>query len=138
VGQATSAVNVVRCETSGQVPDMLAALCELHQQRWQARGQPGCFGPGSAMRRFHEQFAPLARRRGWLRLYTLELDGVVRAVQYGLAYAGHFLQLQEGYDAGAPTGVGNVLREHVFRASIAEGLRGYDFLGEFTNALTPR
>jgi CelD/BcsL family acetyltransferase involved in cellulose biosynthesis len=89
-------------------------------------------GSAAGLRRFYERFAPVALRAGWLRLYALRLDGAIRAVQYGYAYAHTFYQLQEGYDPEAPEGIGNVLREHAFKASIAEGLRAYDFLGEYT------
>jgi CelD/BcsL family acetyltransferase involved in cellulose biosynthesis len=125
-------VECVRCERAEQLPEMLAALFDLHQRRWQVDGVPGCFGAGSRLTRFYTGFAPAALRSGWLRLYALRVDGVIRAVQYGYAYAGTFYQLQEGYDPDAPEGTGNVLREHVFKASIEEGLTNYDFLGEFT------
>jgi CelD/BcsL family acetyltransferase involved in cellulose biosynthesis len=62
----------------------------------------------------------------------LKVDGVIRAVQYGYAYAGVFSQLQEGYDPDGFDGIGNVLRNHVIKVSVAEGLREYDFLGGFS------
>ncbi len=129
---AARAVEFVRCESAEQLPELLALLFDLHQRRWQAAGRPGCFGPQARLRGFYERFAPAALRAGWLRLYALKLDGVVRAVQYGYGYADTFYQLQEGYDPEAPEGIGNVLREYVFRASIGEGLWAYDFLGEYT------
>jgi CelD/BcsL family acetyltransferase involved in cellulose biosynthesis len=132
VNESAKSVNMVRCERPDQLAGMLSALFDLHTRRWQAVGEPGCFQAGGPMRRFYERFAPLALRCGWLRLAALELDGVTRAVQFGYAYAGRFYQLQEGYDPAAPEGVGNVLRESVFRQCIAEGLREYDFLGEFS------
>ena len=65
-------------------------------------------------------------------MFDLRIDGVVRAVQYGYAYRDTFLQVQEGYDPAGPDGIGNLLREQVFNTCIAEGLRTYDFMGEFT------
>jgi CelD/BcsL family acetyltransferase involved in cellulose biosynthesis len=130
---AAKSVEFVRCESIGELPELLAALFDLHQQRWQSAGQPGCLAPEAPLRRFCERFAPIALRNGWLRLFGLKADGVLRAVQYGYAYAGTFLQVQEGYDPAAPEGIGNVLREFAFKASIEEGLREYDFLGEFSD-----
>src|SRR3712207_8266564 len=45
----------------------------LHEARWAGRGGSGSLN--ARTRRFHEQFAALALERGWLRLWTLELDG---------------------------------------------------------------
>ena len=81
------------------------------------------------MASFYERFGGCALSRGWLRLYSLKVDGLVRAVQYGYVYGGVFSQLQEGFDPDVVPGIGNVLRNLVFHACIEEGLREYDFLG---------
>jgi CelD/BcsL family acetyltransferase involved in cellulose biosynthesis len=84
------------------------------------------------MAAFYRTFAPAALTKGWLRVFGLEQDGALRAVQYGFAYGGSFLALQEGFDPDAAPGAGNVLRSHAFQRCIEEGLREYDFLGGFT------
>ena len=85
------------------------------------------------MKRFYKSFAPKSLREGWLRLYVLTVDGVVKAVQYGYAYGNVYCSIQEGYDPKGCNGIGNVLRNRVFKACIREGLQEYDFLGGFTS-----
>ncbi len=72
-------------------------------------------------------------RRGWLRFYHLEVDGVIRAAQFGFAFRGVLHSLQESFDRDfRPQGVGGVgvvLRGMAIRECIAEGLVSYDFLG---------
>jgi len=130
--EASQPMEFVTCRTAEELPGMLAALFELHRRRWIHAGEPGSFDRQPRMARFYERFAPVALERGWLRLYGLKVGGVMQAVQYGYAYGGTFYQLQEGYDPQGPPGVGNVLRDLVFRACIEEGLCEYDFLGEYT------
>ena len=126
-------VELVRCEDAIDVPRFLTALFDLHRRRWAGVGEEGSFVRRPRMVRFYEQFAPAALKQGWLRLYALKVDGVVRAVQYGYAYNGTFHQLQEGFDPETFRGIGNILRNLVFKACIEEGLNDYDFLGEFTD-----
>lgn len=130
--EAAGRITIEQCESPEQLAPMMTSLFDLHQKRWQEAGEPGSFGADSPFRRFCEAFAPVALECGWLRLYTLKIDDVITAVQFGYAYGGAFLQMQEGYDPAAPEGVGNVLRERVIRDCIERGLTQYDFLGEFT------
>jgi CelD/BcsL family acetyltransferase involved in cellulose biosynthesis len=123
---------LVRCETRTQLDELLAALFDLHRQRWSQAGQLGSFVRKPLLRRFYEHFAPLALARGWLRLYGLRCGKHLAAVQYGYAYGGRFYQLQEGFDPDAPDGAGNVLRSRVVEACIREGLEEYDGLGGYT------
>ena len=115
-----------------EIGGRLESLFSLHRRRWESVGQAGSFVRRPPMRRFYEAFAPLALSRRWLRLYWLDVDGITQAVQYGYVYGGTFLQLQEGYEPDGFEGIGNILRSQVFEECIREGLREYDFLGEFT------
>lgn len=96
--------------------------------------------------RLYREFARSAAERGWLRLHLLELDGEPIAADYAVAFAGGEFLLKTGFDeryrALSP---GLVLRAHVLRAAIEEGLSFYDFLGEadayklrWTNEVRPR
>jgi CelD/BcsL family acetyltransferase involved in cellulose biosynthesis len=125
-------VEFVSCAPPEELPELLSHLFELHRKRWESVGQKGSFVRRPPMQRFYEQFAPVALREGWLRLYALRLDGVVKAIQYGYAYNQAFHQLQEGFDPKILKGLGNVLRNQVFQACIKEGLQEYDNLGGFT------
>jgi CelD/BcsL family acetyltransferase involved in cellulose biosynthesis len=130
--QESHDIGFVRCAAGEELPLRLADLFVLHRQRWESVGQRGSFVRRPPMQRFYESFAPVALRRGWLRLYSLRVDGRTRAVQYGYAYGGAFHQLQEGYEPEGYDGIGNVLRNLVVEKCIEEGLEEYDFLGEFT------
>jgi CelD/BcsL family acetyltransferase involved in cellulose biosynthesis len=68
--------------------------------------------------------------RGWLEFWVLELDGVIAAAQFAFRYRDTVFQLQEGNDPNRSSDrVGVVLRGHVLRHLISEGVRTYDFLG---------
>jgi CelD/BcsL family acetyltransferase involved in cellulose biosynthesis len=110
----------------------LEALFRMHQAHWTALGFPGSFGD-QRMRRFYLDVSRRLLRAGRLRFWQLEVDGVIRASQFGFAYDGVLHSLQESYDTSfrAPGigGLGVVLRAHAIKAAIEEGLRSYDFLG---------
>lgn len=121
-----------QCCNADELPRFLAALYDLHQRRWASEGRDGAFVRCPAMRAFYDGFSATALSMNALRMYALSIDGEIRAVQYGYAFSGAFMQLQEGFDPAADSGAGNALRTRVFDACIEEGLRHYDFLGEFT------
>lgn len=130
--EETHAVSFERCERVEQLGEHLCALFELHALRWSEEGQSGSFARKPLMRRFYERFAPRALERGWLRLFALRLNGEIQAVQYGYAFNGTYMQLQEGFNPAAEAGLGNVLRNRSIAACIEERLHTYDFLGGFS------
>lgn len=125
-------VELVYCDCQSKLPQLLSSLFVLHRRRWESVGQAGGFVRRPPMKRFYESFAPEALRKGWLRLYALKVDGVVKAVQYGYAYGGVLSALQDGCDLSF-SGIGNVLRNLVIKACIEDGLCECDFLGGFTD-----
>lgn len=130
---AAHKVELQRCQNESQLPEFIDALFLLHGKRWQSVGQTGSFVRRPPMERFYESFAPKALRKGWLRLYVLKVDGVTKAAQYGYAYGDVYYSVQEGYDPESFNGIGNILRNRVFKACIKGGLQEYDFLGGFTD-----
>jgi CelD/BcsL family acetyltransferase involved in cellulose biosynthesis len=110
----------------------LARLFAMHQDRWTAAGRPGVFSD-PRMRAFYRDAARRLLAAGRLRFWQLEIDGEIRASQFGFVYGGVLISLQEAYDttyrAPGVGGLGVVLRGHALRAAIEEGLVGYDFLG---------
>lgn len=122
---------LVSCASSRDLPRFLDALFRLHHERWRLKGEEGTFRRKPAVARFYARFAPLALAAGWLRVFALEKDGELKAVQYGYVYGGAFHALQEGFDPEEP-GLGNVLRLRVLEACLAEGLQTYDFLAGHT------
>jgi CelD/BcsL family acetyltransferase involved in cellulose biosynthesis len=81
--------------------------------------------------RLYRSFADHAARRGWLRIYLLELDGEPIAGDYGCVFGGGAFLIKTGFDdRRRDLSPGLVLRGEVLRASIEEeGCDFYDFLG---------
>jgi CelD/BcsL family acetyltransferase involved in cellulose biosynthesis len=122
----------VHTESDGQLEAHLDTLFRLHQGRWVEAGHSGVFGD-PRMRGFYLEVGRRLLRSNRLRFWQLEVDGVIRASQFGFAYAGVLYSLQEAYDSDfslpGVSGLGVVLRGHALRSAIEEGLRRYDFLG---------
>lgn len=110
----------------------LAGLYRMHQEHWTARGYPGSFAD-ERMRRFYLEVSRRLLAAGRLRFWHLEVDGVIRASQFGFTFGGVLHSLQEAYDSGFQLpgvgGLGVILRAQVIRHAIEEQQRGYDFLG---------
>jgi CelD/BcsL family acetyltransferase involved in cellulose biosynthesis len=123
-------VSITKCDSARSLPAALASLFELHQKRWQSRGKPGAFS--SAQRReLYYKMASSFLERGWLEFWILRLDGKPVAAQYGFRYRDAVYSLQEGFDpAHSADRVGYVLRAHLLKMLIGQGVRQYDFLGE--------
>lgn len=106
----------------------LAALYHLHQIRWQRVGEPGSFA-SPERRQFYEEISRVFLERNWLEFWRLEMNGETVAAQFGFRYRDTVFSLQEGFDpAYAPASVGYVLRAHVLKQLIEQGVRRYDFL----------
>jgi CelD/BcsL family acetyltransferase involved in cellulose biosynthesis len=125
-------VNLLRTTREEEIEPHLERFFAMHQARWLAKGSPGSFySPRKCA--FYRDVAVGLLQRGWLRFYHLEVDGVVRASQFGFTFGGVLHSLQDAFDHEFhPNGVGAlgvVLRGLVIKESIVEGLNGYDFLG---------
>jgi CelD/BcsL family acetyltransferase involved in cellulose biosynthesis len=123
------AVQVYRCSGESQMSKCLEALFAHHQARWGAAGEKGSFS-SRERRRFYYELSRLLLAQDRLDLWVLELDGRVVAAQFGFRYGEKVFQLQEGNDPKhASDRVGFLLRGHVMKELIAQGVRTYDFLG---------
>jgi CelD/BcsL family acetyltransferase involved in cellulose biosynthesis len=123
-------VSISKCDNAQALPTSLATLFGLHQKRWQSKGGPGSFASEQRCELYYNM-APSLIERGWLEFWILQLDGKPVAAQYGLRYRNTVYSLQEGFDpAYSSDRVGYVLRAHVLKALIDQGIRQYDFLGE--------
>ena len=122
-------VSITKCDDVKDLPAALATLFGLHQKRWELKGGPGAF---SSLERceLYYNMAPTFAERGWLEFWILKLDGKPAAVQFGFRYRNSVYSLQEGFDpAYSSERVGYVLRAHVLKTLIGQGVRQYDFLG---------
>jgi CelD/BcsL family acetyltransferase involved in cellulose biosynthesis len=104
----------------------LDTLFSLHGARWQGR-RLGEFSAADAA--FHRDFARSALDRGWLRLWTMEIDGAAVAAWYGFRFGDAEWYYQAGRDpAYDDRSVGFVLLAHTIRAAFEDGVREYRFL----------
>jgi len=123
------ATKMYRCSDEGQLTKCLEAMFAHHQAQWEAAGERGSFG-SIERRRFYYDLSRQLLKQGRLDLWAIELDGEVVAAQFGFRYADKVFQLQEGNDPKhAADRVGFLLRGHVMKELIAQGVRTYDFLG---------
>ena len=110
-------------------PDRLDAdvdtLIRLHKARW---GAGGAFERESIVA-FHRDFAAAALRRGWLRLWSMEVDGEAVAAWYGFRFGGVESFYQSGRDHEFDRfSIGFLMLMRTIRAAFDDGLERYTFL----------
>ncbi|HEY6339546.1 MAG TPA: GNAT family N-acetyltransferase [Candidatus Sulfotelmatobacter sp.] len=122
-------MRIRRCASEDEIDALLPALFDLHGKHWQLRSLPGTLH-APARRKFYGELARLLLSRQRLEFWVLELQGQVRAAQFGLRHGTTVFSLQEGFDPDyAGDSVGYVLRSQVLKQLIGDGIRRYDFLG---------
>jgi len=100
-------------------------LLSLHRARWGE--QSSSFVPPRDT--FHLEFAKVAFERGWLRLWTLELDGRPAAAWLGYRFGGAEWYYQAGRDPALEReAVGFVLMAHTVREALNDGVGEYRLL----------
>jgi CelD/BcsL family acetyltransferase involved in cellulose biosynthesis len=109
----------------GRLEEDMRTMIRLHNARWQHAGSRAFDGLRAP---FHLEFAKSAFERGWLRLWTMELDGAPVAAWYGLRYAGIESYYQAGRDPSLEKlSVGFVLLCHTIRCAFQDGMHEYRF-----------
>ncbi|MGA2097017.1 MAG: GNAT family N-acetyltransferase [Candidatus Acidiferrum sp.] len=122
-------VSISKCDEVQAIPGSLATLFGLHQKRWQLKGRPGAFASAARRELYYDMAASFAER-GWLEFWILQLEGKPVAAQYGFRYRDVVYSLQEGFNPEYSSDrVGYVLRAHVLKTLMGQGVRHYDFLG---------
>jgi CelD/BcsL family acetyltransferase involved in cellulose biosynthesis len=104
-------------------------LVELHQKRWAALGQPGCFA-SSRFRAFHEEVGPRLAETGRARIATLALNGRILAARYLFTDDRCVYAYQSGFDPelDGRWALGKTLQGYAIEAAISEGFQCYDLL----------
>lgn len=119
------------CETAGAetLLPLLDELMRMHQERWQAMGQPGVFADPRVVA-FHRSAAPELLARGMLRLYALRIAGRIAGAYYVLmASDGRMLAYICGFDrAFAHESPGTLLIAAMVEQAMREGGRELHFL----------
>ena len=119
-----------RIEKDEELVPAIAAFVDLHQARWQSKGEPGSFAiPG--VREFLTEAMLISLAEGRLRLWTLELDGQIAAVRLGFLDNGVLHCFQGGFDPShAQEGLGSVMLGLCIRACTEDDrVLEYDFMG---------
>ena len=112
---------------SAELPRDLDTFFRLHDTRWENRG--GSSSGTRRVRAFHRDFSTGALKRGWLRLWTMELDGEPAAAWYGWRVGRRYSYYLAGFEPHwAHASVGFLLLAHTVRAAIEEGAAEYDLL----------
>jgi CelD/BcsL family acetyltransferase involved in cellulose biosynthesis len=108
--------------------EALDALGRFHQQRFEAEGGSTAF-LNARVRAFQDEATGKLLERGWLRMYTLRLDGAIAAVMYGVLYNDTFYFYQHGFDPRHQRhSIGLVLMALTLRTAIEERAHTFDFL----------
>lgn len=123
----------VRCEAAGtpsRALEMFEEMVQLHQRRWQGRGQDGAFA-SPYFRAFHEG---LIRRRfgaGEIQLLRVRAGGATVGVLYHFAHRGavYFYQSGINYGIDRRASPGLVCLAEAVQHNAETRQRVYDFLG---------
>jgi CelD/BcsL family acetyltransferase involved in cellulose biosynthesis len=104
-----------------------ATFFRLHEERWEDRG--GSSSAEEDVQSFQRRFAAAALERGWLRLWTAEVDGEPAASWYGWRIGDRYCYslsgLSKEYESAA---LGTVLLAHTIEQAAAEGASVYDLM----------
>jgi CelD/BcsL family acetyltransferase involved in cellulose biosynthesis len=116
-----------RTERPEELAGDMETFFRLHGLRFGPRG--GSTLSSERAQVFHQDFAASALRRGWLRLWFLELDGAPVAAWYGWRLGGRYSYYNSGLDPSrSELRPGLVLLAEVIRSAFEEGATVFDFL----------
>jgi CelD/BcsL family acetyltransferase involved in cellulose biosynthesis len=118
-----------RVQDADQLPPALDALVQLHQARWNSKGEPGSFAlPG--VEELLREAARASLAQGRLRLWTLKLNGEIKAVRLAFLDNGIVHAFQGGFDpAYAKDSLGSVMLGLCIRDCLNDpDVREYDFM----------
>jgi CelD/BcsL family acetyltransferase involved in cellulose biosynthesis len=113
------------CQDPARLSADIDTLLALHAAHWGSRSDAftGLREP------FHREFAAVALKRGWLRLWLAESLGEPVAAWYGFRFAGVESFYQSGRDpAWDRFAVGAGLLEHSIHEAFSDGMREYRLL----------
>lgn len=119
-------LNFRLCEDPDRLQDDLDTLIRLHRARW-GEGE-GAFQREDVVA-FHHDFAAAALAQGWLRLWTMEIDGEPAAAWYGYRFGGIESFYQSGRDPSFDRfSIGFLMLMRTVQAAFEDGLDRYAFL----------
>lgn len=114
-------------ESPDRLDEDMATFLRLHEERWGRRGGSGALAAG--FQGVHSRFARAALERGWLRLWTAEVDGGPGASWYGWRIGDRYCYALSGMrEEYEPLALGTVLLAHTIEMAAGEGASVYDLL----------
>ena len=112
----------------GSLDDTMEIFFNLHQKRWERKGEPGVFGSKKA-REITIQTIKFFAERDWLRLHFLTVNNRPVAtsldLEYGGTMYGHLCGFDPDYDRYS---VGNLLLLKILKQCIIKKISEYDFM----------
>jgi CelD/BcsL family acetyltransferase involved in cellulose biosynthesis len=118
----------IEMATAETLDEILTALFQAHQRRWNRRWLPGAFA-STAVRQFHREAAAGFLSQGMLRLYALRQGGRCVAALYCFASHGRCHYYAAGFYAEAAAhSPGTQLIAHALEDAVARGDMEFDFL----------
>ncbi|HEX5763364.1 MAG TPA: GNAT family N-acetyltransferase [Solirubrobacterales bacterium] len=113
------------CENPAGLGNDMEILLRLHVDRW---GERSNFARDSSVA-FHRELTAALLERGWLRLWTMEVDREPAAAWYGFRFEGTESFYQSGRDRRFDRhSVGFLMLTRTMRAAFDDGLERYAFL----------
>lgn len=108
----------------------LEALTELHQSRWNEKGEPGVFSSNKFIK-FHRSLLSQIMNKGWLQFKFLLVDDKPLAALYNFKYNSKIYSYQTGIRPHKRSAIspGFIIHGACIREGIMEGVKEYDFLG---------
>lgn len=128
--QRNGPILLERAETTETAHAMLAALADLHQSLWQARGKPGSFAR-PFFRHFHRALIDRGAARGEVALMKISSDGIDIGFLYNFVWRRRMAAYQSGFVYGEtdPHAKPGLTCHHAaIRYALRQGLDVYDFL----------
>jgi CelD/BcsL family acetyltransferase involved in cellulose biosynthesis len=120
---------VLRCATTvEELEQGFQILVDLHQRRWQSRGEGGCFARPRFLA-FHREASARLFASGCVELTWVELDGRPLVAEYNLVGSDVLYAYQSGIDPDRlEHDPGRLGIAAMLQWAIGRGLRSYDFL----------
>lgn len=126
--QKVFAIDFSTANTEEERQLALQTFIDMHLQRWSTQGGSNAFDSRELVA-FHHELSALALEKGWLRLHTLNLDGVAAASLYVFSYHGVCYYYQAAFNQEfSKYSVGMLMLAFCIRHALGEHLAEFDLL----------
>jgi CelD/BcsL family acetyltransferase involved in cellulose biosynthesis len=121
-------VKLERASSEDECRAAMDVYMDLHLERWSEDGGSTAIGEQDLVR-FHRAFSSLSLNRGWLRLFTLTLDGDPVASLYLFQFNKVYYYYQTAFDLEyGKYSVGMIILSLAIKAAIEDEAVEFDFL----------